>query len=171
MKLPRAYGVGLFAVYYGDVFLEKDARSIKLTDAEEYPDADITIPLSKLHTISGSLVNTSGQPINSGKVTLYTAADNIKIDVAFVSEEDATFYIDLVPDGTYILHVSDAQNVDTQIVRDLKDPNMIGEIKRTTLTTYADYQAPLEVTGDITGLTVAVPDKHVETAQPTRPRR
>lgn len=171
LKLPRAYGVGLFAVFYGDVFLEKGAKSIKLTDAEEYPDADITIPLSKLHTISGSLVNTSGQPVNSGKVTLYTATDNIKMDVAFVSEEDATFYIDLVPEGAYILHVSDAQNVDTQIVRDLKNPNMIEEIKRTTLTTYADYQAPLEVTGDITGLTVAVPDKHVEATQPTRPRR
>lgn len=171
LKLPRAYDVGLSAVYYGDVFLVKDAKSIKLTDGEEYPDADITIPLSKLHTISGSLVNSSGQPINSGKVTLYTAIDNIEMDAAFVSEEDATFYIDLVPDGAYTIRVTDAQNVNTQIVRDLQNPNMIGDIKRTTLATYADYQAPLEVIGDITGLTIAVPDKRVEAAQPTKPGR
>ena len=159
LKLPRAYDVGLVAVYYGDVFLAKDAKSIKLTDGEEYPDADITIPLSKLHTISGSLVSSSGQPINSGKVTLYTAIDNIEMDAAFVSEEDATFYIDLVPDGTYTLRVTDAQNVNTQIVHDRQNPNVIDDIKRTTLATYADYQAPLEVTGDVTGLTIAVPDK------------
>ncbi|MGA3035587.1 MAG: carboxypeptidase-like regulatory domain-containing protein [Terracidiphilus sp.] len=171
LKLPRAYDMGLCAVYYGDVFLEKDAKSIKLTDGEEYPDADITIRLSKLHTVSGSLVNSSGQPINSGKVTLYTAADNIEIDDAFVSEEDATFYIDLVPDGTYTLRVTDAKNVNSQIIRDLQNPNVIGDIKRTTLATYADYQTPLEVTGDITGLTIAVPDKRVEAAQPTRPSR
>ena len=162
LKIPRAYDVGLRAVYYGDVFLEKDAKSIQLTAGEEYPDADITIRLSKLHTISGSLINSSGQPINSGKVALYTAADNIEMDIAFVSEEDATFYIDLVPDGAYTLRVTDARNVNAQFVRDLQNPNIIGDIKRTTLATYADYQAPLEVTGDITGLIITVPDKHVE---------
>lgn len=170
LKIPRAYDVGLLAVYYGDVFLEKDAKSIKLTDGEEYPDADITIPLSKLHTISGSLVSSSGQPINSGKVTLSTA-DNIEIDVAFVSEEDATFYIDLVPEGTYTLRVTDAQDVNTQIVRDPQNPNMIEDIKRSTLATYADYRAPLEVAGDISGLTITVPDKHVQATRPTGPNR
>ncbi len=169
LKIPRAHNVGLSAVYYGDVFLEKDAKSIKLTDGEEYPDADITIPLSKLHTISGSLVNSSGQPINSGRVTLYTAADNIEMDVVFVSEEDGTFDIDLVPEGTYTLRVTNAQNVNSQIVRDVQNPNMIENIKRTTLATYADYQIRLEVTDDITGLTIALPDNRGEAGQLMRP--
>ena len=158
LKLPRAYDVGLVAAYYGDVFLAKDAKSIKLTDGEEYTDADITIRLSKLHTISGSLVSSSGQPINSGEVALYTA-DNVAIDVAFVDGENATFYIDLVPDGPYTLRATEVKNVKTQIVRDPENPNMVGDIKTTTLATYADYQAPLVVTSDITGLTITVPDK------------
>ena len=168
LKLPRAYDLGLLAVYYGDVFLEKDAKPIKLTDGEEYPDADMIIPLSKLHTITGSLVNISGQAVNSGKVALYTAADNIEMDAAFVLEDDGTFYIDLVPDGAYIVRVSDAHNVNRQIVRDPQNPNTIEDVQRNTIATYGDYQGPLQVAGDITGLTITVPDKRAEAAQPTR---
>src|SRR5665213_1145084 len=158
LKLARPHDVGLMATYYGDVFFEKDAKSIKLTDGQEYSGADITIRLSKLHAISGSLVSSSGQPINSGEVTLYTA-DNVAIDVASVDGENATFYIDLVPDGAYTLRATEVKNVKTQIVRDTANPNMIGDIKTTTLATYADYQAPLVVTSDISGLTITDPDK------------
>ena len=158
LKVPRTHDLGLLAVYYGDAFLEKEAKTIRLTEGEEYSEADITIGLSKLHTISGSLVNRSGQPINSGKVALFTA-DGTAVDVAFVSEDDATFYIDLVPEGAYIIRVTDAKNVNVHTSRDLQDPNLISDIKRTTLVTYADYQAPLEVNGDVSGLTISVPDK------------
>ena len=159
LNIPRAYNIGLLAIYYGDVFFDKDAKSIKLTEGEEFSGADITIRLSKLHTISGSLVDGSGQPINSGKVALYTVPDNIQTDVAFVDEDDATFFIDLVPEGSYTLRVTDARNVNVQIVRDSKNPNMVQNIKRTVLQTYGDYQAPLEVTSDITGLNLAIPPK------------
>lgn len=161
LKIPRTPNLGLLAIYYGDAFIEKDAKTIRLTEGEEYSEADITIDLSKLHTISGSLVNRSGQPINSGKVALYTA-DGTVIDIAFVSEEDATFYIDLVPEGAYILRVTDAKNVTVQTNRDLQNPNLISDIKRTTMATYADYQAPLDVNGDVSGLTITVNAKNVE---------
>jgi len=162
LKVPRTRNLGLLAIYYGDAFLEKEAKTITLTEGEEYSEADITIDLSKLHTVSGWLVNRSGQPINSGKIALY-AADRTVVDLAFVSEEDATFYIDLVPEGTYIVRVTDAKNVNVQTSRDLQNPNLISDIKRTTLATYADYQAPLEVNGDVSGLAITVPDKRVET--------
>ena len=161
LKVPRSRNLGLLAIYYGDAFLEKEAKTIRLTEGEEYSEANITIDLSKLHTISGSIVNRSGQPVNSGKVALYTA-DGTVVDVAFVSEEDATFYIDLVPEGSYILRVTDAKNVEVQTSRDLQNPNLISDIKRTTLATYADYQAPLEVNGDASGLTITILDKSVE---------
>jgi len=167
LKLPRAYDVGLTAVYYGDGFLEKDAKSIKLTDGEEYPSADITVRLSKLHTITGSVVSSSGQPINSGKITLSTA-DNIVMDLALIDEDNATFYIDLVPDGVYTLRITDAKNVSTQVLRTPENPNMIRNISRTTLAVYPDYEAPLEVTGDITSLTLTIPEKRVDAAQPVR---
>ena len=157
-------------IYYGDVFFKKDAKSIKLTDGEEYSGADITFRLSKLHTISGSLTNVSGQPINSGHIALFTVPDNIQIALAFVDEDDATFYIDLVPEGQYTLRVTEARDVNVQVDRDTKDPNQISDIKRTTLQTYGDYQAPLEVTGDITGLNLTVPSRPSQN-RPPRPAR
>ena len=150
---------GDLAVYYGDVFFEKDAKSIHLGDGEEDTSADITIGLSKLHSISGSLVNLSGQPINYGHIVLFAMPGNIKIGSAFVNEEDATFHIDLVPEGHYTLSVTEARDVNLKIIRDDKDPNQIQDIKRTVLQTYSDYQAPLEVLSDLPSLTLSIPSK------------
>lgn len=151
-----AEGQNAFAIYYGDVFLENDAKSIKLTDGEEFSGADITIRLSKLHTITGSLLNVSGQPINSGQISLYTVPGDVKIATAFVDEDDAVFHIDLVPEGHYTVRITEARDESVQVVRDTKDPNQISDIKRTVLQAYADYQAPLEVTSDITGLNLTI---------------
>jgi hypothetical protein len=157
LKIGRwAEGQDPFDVYYGDAFLEKDAKSIKLADGEEYSGADITIRLSKLHTISGSLLNVSGQPINSGQISLYTVAGDIKVASAFVDEDEAVFHVDLVPEGHYTLRVTEVRDENVAVVRDTKDPNQISDIKRTVLQTYADYQAPLEVTSDITGLNLTI---------------
>jgi hypothetical protein len=146
-------------VYYGDVFFEKDAKSIQLGDGEESSGNDITIRLAKLHTISGSLVNASGQPINSGHIALFAMPGNIGIASAFVHEEDATFHLDLVPEGIYTLRVTDARDVNRQIIRDDKDPNQIQDIKQTVLRTYGGYEAPVEVLSDLPNLTLTIPSK------------
>ena len=145
------------AIFYGDVFLQKDAKSIQLGEGEERSDADITIHLTKLNTISGSLVNGSGQPINSGQISL--VAGNAKVAGAFVHEEDATFRIDMVPEGVYTLRVTQARDVDRKVVRDPEDPNQISDIKQTVLQTYGDYEVPLEVLSDISNLTLTMPSK------------
>jgi hypothetical protein len=150
---------GDLAVYYGDVFFEKDAKSIHLGDGEEDTGADITIGLSKLHSISGSLVNLSGQLINSGHIVLFAVPGNIKIASAFVNEKDAAFHMDLVPEGHYTLSVTEARDVNLKVIRDNKDPNQIQDIKRTVLQTYSDYQAPLEVLSDLPSLTLSIPSK------------
>jgi hypothetical protein len=147
-------------VYYGDVFFEKAAKSIHLGDGEESSGADITIRLSKLHSISGALINVSGQPINSGRIALFTVPGNIEIASAYVHEDSATFHMDLVPEGTYTLHVTEARDVNRQIVRDDKDPNQIQSIKETVLQLYGDYEASLDVLSDVPNLTLTIPSKH-----------
>ena len=84
---------------------------------------------------------------------------NIKIASAFVNEEDATFHMDLVPEGHYTLRVTEARDVNIQIIRDDKDPNQIQDIKRTVLQTYGNYEAPLEVLSDVPNLTLTIPSK------------
>jgi hypothetical protein len=160
LKLFRwAENEGGLAVYYGDVFFEKDAKSIQLGEGEEHAGADITIRLSKLHTISGSLANVSGQPINSGHITLFTESGNSLIANAFVNDEDNTFHMNLVPEGHYTLRVTEARDVNRQIMRNDKDPNQIQDIKETVLQTYGDYEAPLEVLSDLPNLTLTISSK------------
>jgi hypothetical protein len=161
LKIERAAQLQMgVSVYYGDSFFESEAKPIKLSDGEEDTGADITIRMSKLHTISGSLVNVSGQPINSGHIVLYTVPGNAKIASSFVDEDDATFRIDLVPEGSYKLRVTDVQDVNRQFMRDEKDPNQIHDVKLTVFQTYGDYEAPLEVLSDLPSLTVTIPPKH-----------
>lgn len=83
-------------------------------------------------------------------------AGDIKVASAFVDEDEAVFHVDLVPEGHYTLRVTEVRDENVAVVRDTKDPNQISDIKRTVLQTYADYQAPLEVTSDITGLNLTI---------------
>jgi hypothetical protein len=147
------------AVYYGDVFFEKDAKSIHLTDGGEESGGDITIRLSKLHSISGSLASLSGQPINSGHIGLFTVPGNTRIGNVDVNGVDSTFRLDLVPEGHYTLRVTQAQQVNVRGVRDEEDPRDVQEISRSVLQSYADYELPVEVLSDIANLTVSLPAK------------
>ena len=147
------------AVYYGDVFFEKDAKPIRLTDGEEESGTDITIRLSKLHLISGSLASLSGQPINSGHIGLFTVPGNIRVASADLNDVDSTFRIDLVPEGHYTLRVTQPRQVNLHVVRDEEDPNEVQEVSRSVVQRYGDYELPLEVLSDIANLTVSLPAK------------
>ena len=144
-------------VYYGDVFFEKDAKSIRVGEGEESAGEDITIRLAKLHTISGSLVNASGQPINSGHIGMFAMPGNVEVASALVHEDGAVFRMELIPEGTYTLRVTDARDVSRQVVRDETDPNRIQSVRETVLQSYGDYEAPIEVMSDVPSLTLTVP--------------
>lgn len=156
----HAQGQKALTIYYGDGFFEKDAKPIKLGEGEESSGADIVIRLSILHTIAGSLLNSSGQVIHSGKVALYTISDNIEVASAILDpDNDASFHMDLVPEGHYILRVSEARDVDGHILRDSKDPNQIQDVKQTVLRTYGNYESPFVVVGDMTGVKLTIPQR------------
>ncbi len=169
--LAYTQGQGTLAIYYGDSFFEKDAKPIKLGEGEESLSNDITIPLSKLHKISGVILNTSGQPINSGKIELLTASERIPVTDAEVSYDEAAFHLDLVPEGSYIARVTQAADIRRPPTPDFADgliPNT-PEYKDKTLRSYPDYEVPIEVLGDIPSLTLAAPLKSAaKTVPPTQ---
>jgi hypothetical protein len=148
------------AIYYGDGFLKKDAKAIKLGDGEDSSGDDITIRLSKLHTVAGAFINISGQPITSGKISLLTDPDGIQIAGATVEagSDSPSFRMDLVPEGHYTVRVTEAQDVLDQTVPG-ENPGDLPGVKETVLQTYGDYQAPLEVIGDIPSLILTIPPK------------
>ncbi len=149
----------LLSIYYGDVFFQHDAKPIKIGEGEESSDDNITIPISKLHSISGSLLNVSGHLINTGEAALCTMPDNIVIAYAQVNSEDSAFHMDFVPQGHYVLRVMNARDVTRQTIQ--PPPGSSDEPKdvETTVQEYGPYEAPFEVVGNMTDVYLTIPPK------------
>jgi len=145
--------------YFGDTFLRKDAKTIKLDEGQSASGIDFTIPVSKLHAISGSLVDAgSGRVLNSGTVALFTADGEQQIESVSLSADDTTFRLEFVPEGTYSVRVADAR----EVVRELQpstspygDPEP--KYKETTVKSYGKYEAPFKVESEMTGVTLPIP--------------
>jgi len=149
----------ILSIYSGDVFFQKDAKPIKIGEGEESTGNNITIPLSKLHSISGSLLSVSGHLIDAGEIALYTMPDNSKIAHAQVESEDSTFHMDFVPEGHYVLRVTNARDVTRETIP--PPPGSTDEPKdhETLIQEYGPYEAPFEVTGDMTAVSLTIPPK------------
>jgi hypothetical protein len=147
------------AIYYGDGFRESEAKTIKIGEGEDSSGDDITIRLTKLHTIVGSLIDASGHVINAGDVILYTDPDNIALTGAHVEPDDSAFHFDFVPEGNYVIRILNARDVSAQTV---SYPNgQLGppKVNETITKSYGLYEAPLIVEGDVSGLTITIPSK------------
>jgi hypothetical protein len=142
-------------LYSGDSFRPRDAKPIKLDDGEEADSVDITIPLSKLHAISGSVVEAgSGRVINAGNVAIVYSDDDTKLATTEIKGEENTFHFYYVPEGEYTLEVTDARDVTREEI-----PYPAGTIPptHTVEKKLRDYEAqpqPLIIHSDITGLTI-----------------
>ncbi|MGA8089610.1 MAG: carboxypeptidase regulatory-like domain-containing protein [Terracidiphilus sp.] len=92
----------------GNVFRKRDARSISVGAGDAVNGADILIPLRAIHSIAGSLVQvaTDQPPIQAKLSLLYS--DDREVAMSTPAFSDGTFLFPFVPEGTYILQVSDA---------------------------------------------------------------
>jgi hypothetical protein len=94
----------------GNVFRRKDAAIVKVNDGETVHGIDIEIPLSGLHTVSGRVESvTDGHPPSQATVTLLYADDR-ETARKTTTESDGSFQYEYVPEGNYILRVSDAND-------------------------------------------------------------
>ena len=133
-------------VYSGDATRKSAAASFKLSPGEERTGEDITLPLSKLHTISGVVTAAGdGHPINSGNLALMSPEDKELVTDAEISS-DGTFHIEAVPEGSYTLRILGAH--DTMNISSEKITHQ-----------YGDLEQPLKVEGDIPNLVLSVPEQ------------
>ena len=152
-----SYGY-LLAFYSGDTARQRDAKPIHLDGSQEMSGADITIPVSKLHTVTGQIVEAgSGRVINSGKVTL-VYADEGREEVASttVEAEEPVFRMPFVPEGSYTLKVSDAAEVTREEVSNGPGVMPPYHLKETVVRKFGTVEQPLVVTGDMSGVNLAV---------------
>ncbi len=152
-------------LYSGDSFRPRDAKTIKVGDGEEANSVDIAIPLSKLHTVSGSVVDAnSGRAINGGRVTLLYSDDNTELTSVDIDKEDSAFHFYYVPEGEYTFKVTGARDVTREEI-----PYPAGTVPPThtvekKLRDYDVEPQPLSIHSDATGLTIQAQVK--STARP-----
>lgn len=95
-------------VFSGGVFRSKESTPIRLSGGTDSLDGDLTIPLAKLHKVSGVVVAlTDEHPLNGGTVTLSYSDDQTSAYSAAI-QPDGTFQFLVVPEGEFILSTSGA---------------------------------------------------------------
>ncbi len=95
-------------VCLGNVFRRRDANTISANPGETVSGADIVIPLNAIHAVSGSLAQTvASQPPVQAKLRLLYADDR-EVAMSTSAFSDGTFLFPFVPEGTFILEVSEA---------------------------------------------------------------
>jgi hypothetical protein len=143
-------------IYSGDATRKSDAIPFKLGVGEERTGEDITIPLSKLHSISGIVTAArDGHAINSGSLNVTISDGNEAIGIAEIAS-DGSFHLESVPEGTYTLHVINARDTQSQI---LTAPGNVTYGSEKTLHQYGNLEQSIKVEGDIPNLVLSVPEQ------------
>ncbi len=156
-----------FSTYSGNATRLKDAEPFSIKAGEERRAEDVEIPADKLHTVRGNiLAQRDGHVINGALVSLiYQDDHNSQASWSWVTNaNDSFFQLNFVPEGDYILRVSDA--ADNEYVES-RDPNSSRtQIVPHALRSYGPAQIPLHIEGDMSGVTIAVPDVYGVAAPP-----
>lgn len=154
--------ISRISFYFGDTARKRDATPFKLVAGDERSGEDITIPLSKLHALSGELLSAhDGHVLNKGNVSLRDPDDESEVESSKIERADSKFHLLFVPEGSYTLHVSDAADATYEDI-----PYPAGTMPPTheeihIIRSYGVTDQPLTVHDDIPNLTLSIPDKAV----------
>jgi protocatechuate 3,4-dioxygenase beta subunit len=130
-------------IYLGNGIRPSDAKIIKLKEGEQSNGNTIEIRLSRLHSISGTVLSQeTGRPINHANVELHNADDDSTCTVTRIDRDTGQFRFPYVAEGEYTLKVQGAS--DTVPTKDGEKP----------IRTYADSSQPLIVKAEISGVTI-----------------
>jgi hypothetical protein len=158
--------------FYGDgkVHIE-DATGLILRGEEERTGADAVIPLNKLHRLTGRVSIEPGRHFaNAATIDLLYGDQKTVIAHDTISRNDGLFHFEFVPEGNYILSVTNARD----ITWDSLDPKVATRSflpisptdKERTLKTYGDAQIPLLVQGDMPDVIATVKPQQAKAAGP-----
>jgi len=167
-------------IYLDHGFRQADSRSVKLASGEISSGNDIEIRLSKLHAVSGTVIDAeTGSAVNSAEVRMLWIADDPDGSATPIDEmnvgEDGSFHFGLVPEGSYKLTVTRAKAVMHQqalvppppksaegYMQPVQDTAPVNR----TIHEYSDASQPLTVAGDLSSVTVKLTAKPAVAAAP-----
>jgi hypothetical protein len=159
-------GGGALTVFLGGGLRASKAKPIKLGTGEAMTDSNITIPLSTLHTIRGRVVlkSNGAEPPAAALELLYADTGEV---ARFALTAGGDFAIAYVADGSYILRAVansepfPAVNVNADGGVDIAP----GGRGLNTANQEGAGEMPILVTGEVAGVTIAVPDPPAKTPE------
>lgn len=144
-------------VYLGDTSREQDAKVITMDEGQQVTGQDITIPVSKMHTVTGAVVDhRTGQALNAGKVNLAFADGGKQLCSADIDPETRSFSIPFVLEGNYKLSVENAREARIEITPYPEGSFGSPQRKETLVRAYAPGNMPLVVQSDVSGVNLPV---------------
>ena len=153
------------AFYSGGKTRQSDAVPFSLSAGEDRHGEDLQIPLSKLHTLRGSILAArDGHVLNGGSLVLEYADDKSPVTATAVSRDDQEFSFGYVPEGDYILQVNSAVDVDYAEAPDPLHPSPRTRTEDRILHQYGSAEQTIHVTSDMTGIVISVPELPEKTA-------
>jgi hypothetical protein len=157
-------GGGALTVFLGGGLRASKAKPVKLGTGEAMTDANITIPLSALHTIRGRVVlKSNGAEPPAATLELVYADTGEVARVALTAGGD--FAISYVAEGSYVLRaVANSEplpsvNVNADGGVDIAPG--AGTTQSNLTNQEGAGEMPIMVTGEVAGVTIAVPDPPV----------
>jgi hypothetical protein len=144
--------------YNGETARQRDAKPIHLDSSQEMTSADVTIPVSKLHAVTGAIIEAkSGRAINSGNVEIYYADEGgEQVASVKVEPDEPVFIMPFVPEGVYTIKVKDATDVSREEVSNGTGAMPPTYTRETVLRKYGPAEQPLTVTADVSGVNLTV---------------
>lgn len=98
---PTRTGTGGLMVFAPNALTKSDAKLVEVGDGDELTDIDVTVPMSRLYSIGGT-VTQGGVPLAGAGLIIYRGGKRA-MDNDAVSTSDGSYRFDLLPAGTYTI--------------------------------------------------------------------
>jgi len=162
--LEGPYRPSELEVYAGGALRASKAQAVEVDAGGAARDADITIPLSKLHTIRGQVqLKSSGQPPASANVQLLYADTREEARSVFAPNGQFEFFY--VPEDSFVLRAAAGSQAPPDLDALGPEPQRI--VWSFPQAGEGSPELPLLLTGNVDNLTIAVPDPDTRKKGPT----
>jgi hypothetical protein len=132
-------------IYFGNGIRPSEAKIISLKEGEQSNGNTIEIRLSRLHSVSGTILNVeTGAPINRADVELHNFDDDSICTVTRINRDTGQFRFPYVAEGGYTLKVTGASDI------------LPGKGGEKPIRTYANASQSIIVKGETSGVTIQV---------------
>lgn len=145
-------------VYSGSMLRRSEGTPIAVEAGQSSDGNDLTVPISKLHHVSGEVLAPDGHPVNAAKVVLRWPDDRTEVTSVDLDRNSRRFSLPYVPEGTFTLSAENARDVAVTQV-----PNAPGVVPHLRNEEHIQHRygaadQPLIVQTDIDGVIAKLPD-------------